>query len=208
MQGAGRPFNMPCAIDNPSCGDLQYGEHVCFTEYVLYIGKKENYWKMGISRYFRNNIDSGFLSRLVEQGFQEVVIFRSKDRLNLITAQKREQKLSLEFNIPLIMTKIKDPDLSEFDLRSMAEKIVTENKDLYYEYFKNFELVSIYSPWIDLEKAKYIISTSKNYIIPEDNLLFFRILATWGNRSLIQFQDQYFTFDRSLLLGRQILFYV
>ena len=65
--------------------------------YVVYIGAFGPLYKVGITRYDRNGSCRGFVSRLVEQGFDAAVVFDAN--LNIIGAQDLERDIAETFGL-------------------------------------------------------------------------------------------------------------
>ncbi|MFW9856983.1 MAG: hypothetical protein ACFFFG_18175 [Candidatus Thorarchaeota archaeon] len=101
---AGHPFGTPCdPHDHPQCGDESFCQRYCQAEYVIYWGRLGIYSKVGITRRYLGDAPQGYLSRIMDQGFDEVLVFEGLTPLSLAWAQQLEQELARHFKVSTIM---------------------------------------------------------------------------------------------------------
>ena len=198
---AGEPFGGVCSQLSIPCGLQEYANEVCYSEYVIYIGRKENSWKVGISRYNREGVESGFLIRLIEQGLEEALLIRAKDNFNLPEAQNIENRISDELGINQKLTKrteiIKLPELENL-VKGLHKEIITEK-------FPNLLQAGMFSPWMGLIDAKKLFREKKILEMKAGAIINGKILASWGKESLVKTPEEIIKINRDQLLGRKLL---
>ena len=199
---AGMPFGISCVKEKIPCEDLTYAENICFKDYIIYIGKKGNYWKVGISREKRNGIKDGFLLRLIEQGLEDVIVISSNNQLNLLEAQKLEEKISEELSIPQKLTEYKDKDLN---LENIVSHLTSIHKDIRPEIISNLTKAAMFSPWLPFIEAKKLFHTTIIKPIKGGEILNGKILASWGKESLIKANKDVYRINRNELIGKRII---
>ncbi len=98
---AGEPFGGRCDISSIAlCNDEDFRTKYCLCEYVIYLGRFGNALKIGITRFSSDPGVQSYIFRLIDQGFDSVLVFRGINPLNLTWAQDLETEIGRYFCIP------------------------------------------------------------------------------------------------------------
>lgn len=194
------PFGRRCQRSDYPCGEIEYAERVCYSEYIVYIGRKDQSWKVGISRYNRGGIDSGFLLRLIEQGLEEALLIRSPKKYSLPEAQELENKLTDELGLKQKLTK----NIEFKNIKAIQEKIQQTYKEFFLEELPDLVRAGLFSPWLPIEQARAIFKKAPKQELKGGTKISGKILATWGKESILKTPKGLLKIDRNQLIGRKL----
>jgi hypothetical protein len=198
---AGEPFGRSCTKEDYPCGYTDYAEKVCYSEYILYIGRKGQFWKIGMSRHRREGIESGFIMRLIEQGLEEVLVLRQNEFLTLPKAQDLENTLTDELGLIQVLKK----ESKYGNIYELKNQIDERYKNLNIELFTELLKVGLFSPWLETVEAKNLFLKTPLTVLQGGEIISGKIVASWGAESILTTTKGIIKINRNNLVGKKLL---
>jgi len=153
----GHPFGKKCfPNENPVCQDEYFKAKYCSSEYVIYLGRFGSSLKVGITRYQDEEGEKIYTYRIINQGFDNAIVFKGQESLNLKDVQELEKKIGDYFQIPMrlgfqdkkfslgSLNDTLDPKILEKIARLVEETFpeivlleVIQNRDNYWGFYQD-----------------------------------------------------------------------
>ena len=161
--------------------------------YIIYIGSFGSLLKVGISRFDRGGVDFGFVSRLLEQGFDKAVVLVGD--FDLFDAREIEAEVSRFYRIPdklYLSDKLNHLSDDQYSL----EELYSIASDIISSFSLNCSIYSFAFDWPDALDFSYVWS---------GDILSGKVVSFRGNLVFFDDGSDVFVVDLNSLINRGIM---